>query len=636
MRRSLYKDPRQRVRDIGDLRLALEGAFDGAAGVSAPAVVETRARRPWPALPLAIAAFVVGSAIAGLAVWRLAPEPSRPVSRMVVSAPPNAAVGMNALRSDVALSADGTLIVYWTEGSEGVALQVRAVDQLEATPLRGPVEPHDPFLSPDGNWVGFMPLGGPLQKVSVLGGPVVTICELPAPLRGASWGSNGEIVFGVATGDLMRVSAEGGEPEVLSAPEGVSHWWPDILPGDAGVLISIVGDGQARIAVLDPDTGEHRVIVRGGSHGRYSPTGHIVYATPGRLWAVAFDIDALEVTGDPVPLVDNVVTKGTGAADFALSDTGSLVYVMGVAAAGSGESTLVWVDRDGREETLPLPAARYGTPRLSPDGRRLAVPVSEPGQRALWVYDVGSGVGLQLTHEGNAGAPVWTPEGERLIFGLSLDGDSDLHSVSADGSGAVERLATSDAPDRPTSITPDGRTVVFTRNVVAARQSEIWQMPVDGEPTMTPLLAGDFYRTSGEVAPNGDWLAYRSGSEVYVQPYPGPGSIVPVSGSTGTYRSVVWARDGSEIYFREQVEDRMMAATVEMNGTIRPGAPTTLFDDNYVPESPGGPRQFDVAPDGRFLMKRPGDGTAAEVEAPNQVVLVQNWAEELAARVPVP
>ena len=403
------------MHDIADVRLAMKGAFETTVGTPSDAVVTPQLQvwqRPAPAATAALAI----AAIASLAVWTLKPSPPLeplPVTRLAVSVPPSAPVSTNGPYDEVAIAADGTTVVYRSGGE----LHVRSLDQLEGAPLRGAATANNPFLSPDGAWVGFA-VGTILQKVSIQGGPAVTICEMPGQLRGASWGADDVIVFGInTTSGLFRVPAAGGEPEALTESEAVTHRWPDVLPDGKGVLFaSSVGGGQYQINVLNVDTGQHEVIIPNGTHPRYSPTGHIVYALEGTLRAVAFDVESLSVTSDQVPVLEGVLTKGPGSASFGLSDTGSLVYVSGNAGAGAVMRSFVWVDREGREEPLSLPPRTYSGTRLSPDGTRVAVTVQDQGPPALWVYDVVSAAGLRLTQERVAAAPVWTPDGERVVF----------------------------------------------------------------------------------------------------------------------------------------------------------------------------------------------------------------------------
>ena len=633
LRHCLHKDRKRRLRDIGDGLTELDDALTAQpTETTATPVAQPAGWRQ--ALPLALGTLIVGSLITGLAVWTLKPSPPQPVARFPISVPPSVPVSPIGPSDDVAISADGTRVVYQAADRQ---LYVRQINQIEAAPLRGALPAVSPFLQPDGAWVGFMAgPGGPLQKVSVFGGPPVTICELPANLRGASWGEDDMIIFGTASSDgLMRVSGAGGEPEAITTPEQSRHKWPDILPGGVGVLFTVdraPGLGTEDIALLNMETREHHVIIPGGTHPQYSPTGHIVYGVEGTLRAVAFDLDTREVTSDPVPVVEGVLMKRDGAASFDLSETGALVYVSGATGTPGGTRTFVWVDRQGREEVLPLPPRSYQSPRVSPDGRRVAVAVEEEEGFALWAYDVISAGGLRLTHEAQVSNPLWTPDGGRLVFRWDREGSPDIYWVPADGSGEPERLTTSETRDFPTSLTPDGRTVVFIK--IDDQRREIWHVPIEGERTPTPVVQGEFARGNAEVSPNGNWLAYRSDQsgqiEVYLQPYPGPGPTVPVSIGGGNH--VTWSRDGSELFYRQGTS--MMAVEVNADGTV--GTPTELFDGNYVMSGGRGVRQYHVAPDGRFLMLRSGDTPTTDTEVLTQVVLVQNFAEELTRLFPDP
>jgi serine/threonine-protein kinase len=598
--------------------------------------------------PLSIAASGLASIFALAFAWSAfgpeeAPAPL-PVSRHVVSGPPALPVFTTALQGDVAMSRDGRTIVYAVGGAGGtnVDLAVRALDGLQSAILQGTSLGAGPFLSPDGEWVAFQAgLGGPLARMSIRGGPSVRITPMPNDLRGASWGPDGTIVFAVAAPmGLQQVPAAGGEARALTETDGVTaHQFPEVLPNGRGVLFAASSIGQSslddQIAVLDLRTGEHRVIVASGFSPRYAASGHIVYAVGTTLWAVGFDAERLLVTSDPVPVVEGVMTKTSGAASFALSESGSLVYVTGV--AGGSLFTPVWVDREGREEPLPLPPRPYANPRLSPDGTRLAIGVSgADGTTSLWVFDVGSAAGLRLTQEGVTNVPIWTPDGRVIFASNAAGGPFQIHSVRADGSGPPERLLAAEGinGDYPTSVTPDGRYVVFSR-IFTLPHREVFQLPLQGEATPEPLLRGEFNRGNAEISPDGRWMVYRSDQsgqmEVYVQPYPGPGPTVPVSIGGGT--SVTWSPDGRELIYR--LDDRVMAVSFDASaGTPRIGPPTELFRGSYYAPVLGGTRQYHVAPDGRFLMLKPAVA-AGDDPLPPQVVLVQNWFEELKRLVPV-
>ena len=379
VRRCLAKDPRQRVRDIGDVRLALEGAFETAAAMATTAIAGPRFR-VWqrPAATAIIAVSI--AATAGLAAWALMrPSPATPV-RLNGRTPRERNRGYREPPPPTSPShpTGGASCLAPAGQAARSQLNVRALDQLEAHRLEGLETPRSPFMSPDGNWVGFFGEPNVLKKVTVNGGPAVTICKISGGPRGASWGADNTIVFATndpATG-LLRVSAGGGEAEVLTTPDaqkGEDHYWPEVLPGGKAVLFTIFSTAgafqNAQIAVLDLQTGEQKVLVRGGSYPRYVPTGHIVYGVESTLRAVAFDLGRLEVRSDPVPVLQRVVTKPSGAASFSVAQDGSLVYIAGDVQGGGARTTLVWVDRQGREEVINAPPRAYISPRISPRGR---------------------------------------------------------------------------------------------------------------------------------------------------------------------------------------------------------------------------------------------------------------------------
>ena len=400
VRRCLEKDPRQRVHDIADVRLAMEGAFETAT-TDSTAVAASRFRL-WQSPAAAVIIALSIATIAGLAVWvSMRPAAAPPVQLLRFAVSPPSGVSLEATNPndpDVAISPDGTRIVYVARSDIGGALQlyVRAQDQLDTQRLEGLEDPRAPFMSPDGNWVGVFDEPNVLKKVTVAGGPAVTICKINGGPRGASWGPDDTIVFATndpATG-LFRVSAGGGEAELLTKPDAQKgeqgHYWPEVLPGGKAVLFTIlstVGTVQnAQIAVLNLQTGEQKVLVPGGSYPRYVPTGHIIYGVEGTLRAVAFDLGRLEVQSDPVPVLQGVVTKLSGAASFSVADNGSLVY-LAQGSQGSVGRTLVWVDRQGREEPIKAPARAYMRPRPSPDGTRVALDVGDQEQD-IWIWDL--------------------------------------------------------------------------------------------------------------------------------------------------------------------------------------------------------------------------------------------------------
>ena len=374
LRRCLHKDPTQRIQAVGDVRLAMEGAFETTEradiGPTAPAPLQVW-QRP---IPAAIAALTI-AAVASLGVWgllRAQLPPSRPPARFTITPPPTKTLNIAIDSVDVAISPDGQRVAYLTGVGTDIfgpkQLLLRSLGDFTPTILAEQAPMYHPFFSPDSDWVGFYDVREQeLQRVSVTGGSAIPIGALDSSMRGASWGADDTIVFATQEGDL----------------------WPQILPGDQAVLYSAVAASvdDSEVVVLSLETGERTVVVRGGFYGRYVPTGHLVYAVGDALRAVPFDLDRLETVGGPVSIVDGVVTKRRGGADFSVSENGSLVYVSGTTPVGDAR-TLVWVDREGREEEIPAPTAPYESPRVSPDGRYIAMEVRDPENADVMVFDL--------------------------------------------------------------------------------------------------------------------------------------------------------------------------------------------------------------------------------------------------------
>ena len=423
LRLCITKDSKQRARDIGDVRLAMKGAFETTSPRQGALTQRVGSRA---ALGMTAAAALVLGVITGVAGWRLTrpAETPRPVARFSLPLPPGDSLTPGG-RHAVALSSDGTRLVY----SANEQLYLRPMDQMEATPVRGTEGgAQGPFFSPEGEWVGFYS-DGQFKKVAIRGGAPVNLCEAPPPW-GARWGADDTIVFGQRGTGIMQVSADGGTPEVLIALTGtaeVGHG-PQVLPSEKAVLFTL-GDGRnwddAQIVVHSLETGERKVLIEGGRDARYVPTGHLVYVLDGTLLAVPFDVDKLEVTGGPIPMAEGVMTAVgfTGAAQFSVSDTGALVYVTG---SDLGDRTLVWVDRDGREEALAAEPRAYAYPRISPDGGRVAVTIFDQ-ETDIWIWDFARETLTRLTvAPGMDLNSVWTPDGRQVAFASDRDGTPNL------------------------------------------------------------------------------------------------------------------------------------------------------------------------------------------------------------------
>ena len=649
----LTKDPDGRWQTAGDVGRHLKWITEGGSQPSVTSSVTVAPQRAgWRhAVPIAAASAAMAALIGSVAVWSLMrPEPPT-LQRFVITTPPDGPLVPSVSYADVAISPDGTHVVYVSSvgGPSGRHLYVRALDEVTPTPLRGTERGSVPFFSPDGASVGFRDQDNFLKRVSVLGGPAVTICPLGGNPRGMSWAADGTIVFAtVASRGLLRVPEVGGEPEALTTvdPEQdeTDHVWPEVLPNAKGVLFAAWSgsDETSRIAVVSLETGDVTYLLTGGSNPQYSPTGHIVYSGDGTLWAVGFDADRLELTStNPVPVVQNVQTKSAGAGNFSLADDGSLVYVVG-AAGGGAERTLVWADRQGNETLLNLQETRsYRSPRLSPDGTRLAVTVGEQDVNVdVWVSDLAAlGTLRRLTTDpGFDGPPLWTPDGERVVFASEREGSQGLFSMAWDGTGDAERLMIlEDAQNlQPYGWSPDGA-LLFEYRTTASTSSDIGMLPMDEDGAWEPLLDTDANERAPVISPDGQWIAYmsdRTGDfEIYVERFPELGGEQLISRGGGN--SPVWSQDGRELFYR-RFPGELMVMPVELGPTVQAGIADTLFDFGPYVGPSFNPRSWDVSPNGeRLLMIKRASAATADAEGRLEIILIQNWHEELKRLVPV-
>ena len=463
LQRCLDKDPRRRFHDIADVRIEIEDVMSGAAGTSADATTVNAWRQP--VRLLGAVAAVVALVVVGALTWSLqkagaTTAPPR-ISRMTIASSGTAALGIADDRS-LAMTPDGTRVVYVGINNQ---LMVHALDRLDSTAIYTGAGPLNwVFVSPDGRWVGFAE-GRSLRKVAITGGPAETIAQTNLRI-GATWAPDDSIIFAAsdeATG-LRRVSANGGNVEVLTQPAQARgelyHLWPEMLPGGRAVLFTITattgGLAADQVAILDLGTREYKVLVRGGSHAHYVPSGHLVYTAEGTLRAVPFDLARLEAGTMPVTVLPRLVTTRQGAGDFDVAADGTLAYVDAPGAAASAARTLVWVDRQGGEESLGAPPRPYIHPRVSPDGARLAVAI-EDQEFDIWVWDFTRRTLDRLTSDPAPDfSPVWTDRRHLAYFSGREGGGVFWQPV--DEAGGAERLS---AGGPPFGVTPDGGQVLF-------------------------------------------------------------------------------------------------------------------------------------------------------------------------------
>ena len=631
VKKCVAKEPADRWQSASDLHDELKWIAEAGSQSAAPeATTVGRARllRRW-ALVSSLACLIAAT-ITGFAVWKLKPTlvPLRQtVTRFVISLLPGEELSRGAgAASPVALSPDGTQLVYSAIQGGSPQLYVRSLDSLQDKPIAGTEGASAPFFSPDGQWVGFF-AEGKLKKVPVTGGSPVVLCEVGGGF-GASWGNDDTIFFAPGSmSGLWRVSAKGGTPQPfteLDRQNGeISHRSPRVLPGGKAVLFTVwTGPGwdEQQIQLKIVATGERRLLVRGGETGSYMPTGHVVYERAGTLMAVPFDIARLEVAGSaPVSLAEGV-KEGGEEAYYAVSYNGLLAYVPGSPA--QFEQSLIWVDRDGKVEPLPAPPRNYSTLRISPDGQEVALGI-DGAQSDVWLYNLARRTFTRLTFEGSSQIPIWTPDGKRVTYRATRAGTRNLFWRMADGSGAEERLTTGEGNQTAASWSPDGKALGYYVVQGDTTAAAMWVLEVGGDRKPRPILPNSFNEFGPRFSPDGRWLAYFSDEsgrfEVYVLPYPGPGGRWQVSADGGAIP--VWNRNGRELFYRSG--DRMMAVDVTLQPSFSAGEPKMLFEGQYA-------GAYDVSPDGqRFLMLKP-----VEEAAPRQINVVLNWTEELKRLVP--
>ena len=630
LRRCLERDPQERLRDIGEARIGIKGTLGTTPVAAAADPLVVPPLRVWQRpIPLVLAALTV-LGIAGLAVWSLTRPGAQAITRFEIPFRTGETVTGFGLHM-VAVSPDGRQIVYATTAG----LVLRSLDQVTPVLVAGTDGgAREPFFSADGQSIGFYTrTSNQLQKVFTSGGAPVTLGRVAVPW-GASWGADDTILFGQGPDGIWRVPGTGGTPEaVITVEEGEQAQGPQMLPGGEWVLFTLRPAGvsswdAAQVVMQSLATEERVVLIEGGRDARYVETGHLVYALEGVVTAMAFDVDAREVLGGPVPLVEGVrAANSSGAAEFSVARNGSLVYLPG--AGDSGALSLSWLTHTGDETPTNAPRRNYGDMRVSPDGTRVAVEILDPDNIDVSIWRLDDGPLTRLTfNEADDRFPLWTPDSQRVVFTSGRDGGG-LFWKAADGTGDVEQLLESTNTPRPWAWSTDGR-LVFDQS-----PGDIGVLSVGGDRTVEMLLDTEFEEQTPALSPDGRWLAYRSDESgqgnIFVQPFPNvDDGKWQVSTSGGA--DPVWSVDGRRLFFVE-LPTRLMVAEVETAPTFSPGTPREAFSLPGIGR--GGARRYDLVPDGERFVVRSG-AQASGGDAFNGLIFVENWFEELTARVPVP
>jgi serine/threonine-protein kinase len=628
LKRCLEKDPRKRLRDIGDVWGFLDTA-------EAP-VATAKSRRPWIGMA---ALAIVAIAELGIA-WRATRPVGYPLVRVSVDLGPEAVVGLN---TTVAISPDGQRIVYPARGPDGEQqLAMRLLDQAQPTLLPGTEGGADAFFSPDGQWIGFF--SGRVKKIPVQGGAPVVLGRMTSAAFGASWSDGDDLI--AATGPLeplSRISAAGGAAQAVTTPGAgeLSQRWPQVLPGGRAVLFSASAspaswdNGNVEAASLKD--GVPKIVQRGAYYGRYLSGGYLAYVRQGALYAVKFDPARLQAAGAPVPVLHDVAANpATGGGQFSFSPgaSGHGIFLY-IAGSGTAQGWKVnWMDNSGKMQPLITATGAHIAPRLSPDGRKLAFGT----EGDVFVADPERDTLTRVTFSGGAAIPVWAPDGKHLA--LNMGGSvGRIAWIRSDGTGEIETLLESAANGTPWSFAPDGRLAFFQK--VASSGSTVWTLPLDlsdpdrpkpGKPEIAWASQAD--DSLPRFSPDGHWIAYRSNesgiNEIYVRPFPASrGGKVQISNGGGLYG--LWSGNGHELFY-ETGDNRIMVRDYTVEGdSFLPGKPRVWYDQ---PLFYAGTANLDLSPDGKRFAVFALPETAPGEKGTVHVTMLLNFLDELKRRIP--
>jgi serine/threonine-protein kinase len=543
---------------------------------------------------------------------------------LALTLPDGLSFAMREKRPVVAISPAGDELIFNASDGRIDRLYRRSLSSHKAVPLEGTEAARAPFYSPDGRWVGFTSGDSRLKKVSLDSGQVVALAD--GDWGGGSWGEDGSIIYTPNYLDgLWRVAAEGGGAEELTHPDPavgeLNHSWPDHIPGtDAVVFTSFrLPLSESRVELYDVAAGERRLLVENAVFGRYAATGHLLFVRESVVLAVPFDPRTLELTGSPVPVLEDAfVAPFEGNSQFAVSNNGTLIHAP--ASLLQPPREVVWVDRQGGEEILLEADRRYSAPSLSPDGRSVAITV-EDGNPDIWVYQLDRKVLNRLTFSPRSEhTPIWYPDGRRIAFVLDAP-PFHVYAVPSDGSTEPTAVLESPIDTYVDAVSPDGRWMVV-RQLSSEEDYNLGLVEIGAAQDVRPFRNTQYKERFATVSPDGRYVAYESNesgrSEIYIQSFPEPGVRTQVTRDGG--EAPLWAGTTEFFYWDG---NRLFAVPVRTTPELTIGEPVELFTaSRYTTKTS---REYDVTADGqRILIAK-----IPEASEPREVQIVLNWFSEL-------
>jgi Tol biopolymer transport system component/tRNA A-37 threonylcarbamoyl transferase component Bud32 len=649
LRRCLERNPKRRLRDIGEARIAIEEQLADPTGASMLMDAPAAAASPRPhKLPWVAAGLLTIVAIGALAGWW---QSTRPVQHSLTQFDLDLGRDTELFTdygASTILSPDGSRMAFVSEGSDAsTSLFVRQLSESEATELAGTAGARNPFFSPDGEWIGFFAQNN-LKKIPVEGGAHIVL-SYGVEDRGGSWGEDGQIVLGSLDGPLRRVSAAGGRVEPLTelSDGELSHRWPQVLPGGKTILFtSSVTGFQANldyggIVVQSLETRERTTLHQGGSYGRYLPSGHLAYVHQGTLYAAPMDHSRMRLLSSPVPMLDKVTAETSkGGAQFDFSQTGVFLYLKGESA--DVQNSVYWLDSSGETEPLLAKPSQYSAPRFSPDGEKLALVAGEGGSVDIWVYEWKRDTMTRLTFTDEFEAnPVWSPDGRHIAFHSGSGGGAgSLYMIRADGSEEAQRLTEAKSGQFPRSFSPDGGRLAFSESSLG-NGFDIWTLSLElddagqwqvGEPEL--FLRTPQRESQPVLSPDGRWMAYLSREsgpeEVYVRPFPGPGGKWLISNGGGAHAR--WSPSGRDLFYRSPANQIMVVDYTVEGDSFQASKPRLWSETRLTMTGPWA--NYDRHPDGKRLAVIIGEDGEDRSQPPNHPTLLLNFFDELKRRAP--